>query len=149
MQTSDSGRKGAEKGYATAWYIADLLGMTDLGDSSGNLFLWENDKCVIKTAGINTDQIKIPKQLYEKVSAGIVAKEIGEDSVALYRISRGTFDAAKEESAGKSAATQWAFHLKRLLSGLKPFKECRPIEYRVESYWPTFAEANLAGARLQ
>lgn len=136
MQTSDSGRKGAEKGHATAWYVADLLGMTDLNDGSGNLFVWGKDNCVVKTAGINTDQIKIPKQLYEKVAVGIVAKEIGEDSVALYKITRRTFDATKEESAGKSAATQWTFHLRRLLSGLQPFKECRPIEYRVESYWP-------------
>lgn len=136
VQDSEGGREGAERGYATAWHIADELGLTPVAEEPGNVYLWNGEKCVIKTAAADTDQVKIPKKLYSGLSAGIIAKEAAAGLYDLYRVDRAEFDRAQEASKGKSADTQWMFRLKRLLSGLKPFKSCRPIEYRVESYWP-------------
>lgn len=136
MQDSEGGREGAERGYATAWHIADQLGLKPVADEPGNIFLWNGEKCVIKTAAADTDQVKIPKKLYASLAGGIVAKDTGGGAYDLYRLDRAAFDRVLEPSKGKSAGTQWAFRLKRLLADLEPFQACRPIEYRVESYWP-------------
>jgi hypothetical protein len=123
-----------------AWHIADILQLKIVGSTPANHYIWGDEHCVIKTARVNTDLIKIPKMLYESISVGIVAREVESGVYDLYKVSKAMLNGALEECKGKSAKAQWAFRLNKLLGGMQPFNHIVPVEYRIESYWPNQEE---------